>query len=109
MAKAVVVGERHLILGFKGVGFEVVPVADGEQLAGALTRLGRTADVGLVLVTESLAAEAPQAVEEFRLKSQAILTIIPTHEGSTHVSFAEMRKAVERSMGVDLLGKEETS
>jgi hypothetical protein len=35
-----------------------------------------------------------------------VLTIFPTHEGSKHVSFQEMRKSVERSLGIDLLGKD---
>ena len=106
MSKAVVVGERSLILGFKGVGFEVAAAEDGEALARELAALARKPDVALVLVTESLAAEAPGALAHFREVSRAILTTIPTHKGTQHSSFNEMRKTVERSIGVDMLGKE---
>jgi len=95
-----------LILGFKGVGFEVVPAEDGESLARELAALARTPDVGVVLVTESVAAEAPEALAHFREMSSAILTTIPTHKGTQHRSFNEMRKAIEYSIGVDMLGKE---
>jgi len=106
MSRAVAVGEKHLILGFKGVGFDVVPIDDGGKLMHELNTLSRDPEIGFVLVTESMAKDAPKAIEEFRGKSSAILTVIPTHEGSKHVSFQEMRKSVERSLGIDLLGKD---
>ena len=106
MSKAVAVGEKHLILGFKGVGFEIVPIDDSTKLMHELNLLSRDSEIGLVLVTESMAKDASKAIEEFRGRSSAILTIIPTHEGSKQVSFQEMRKSVERSMGVDILGKD---
>jgi vacuolar-type H+-ATPase subunit F/Vma7 len=105
MAKAVAVGEKHLILGFKAVGFELRSVTDSSRLPQELAALACDTEIGLVVVTESMASEAPRALDEFREKSGAILTIIPTHEGSRHVSFEEMRRAVERSLGVDILGK----
>jgi len=71
-----------------------------------LNTLSRDPEIGLVLVTESMARDAPKAIDEFRERSSAVLTIIPTHEGSKHVSFQEMRKSVERCLGIDLLGKE---
>lgn len=106
MGRAVAVGERDLILGFQGVGFEIAPVKNGEQLMTELMKLARDTNVGLVLVTESIAAESPTAIEEFRQRCATMLTLIPTHEGSRHASFEEMRKTVERSLGVDILGKE---
>jgi V/A-type H+-transporting ATPase subunit F len=106
MSKAVAVGEKHLILGFKGVGFEIVPIDDSAKLMHELNILSRDPEIGLVIVTESIAEEASKAIEEFRVRSSAILTIIPAHEGSKHLSFREMRKSVERSLGVDILGKD---
>lgn len=106
MSKAVAIGERGLILGFKGVGVEVVPVEGAEAFKRALLHAARDPEIALVLVTESVAALDPEALKEFRALSQAILTTIPTHRGSTNFSFQEMRSAVERSIGVDMLGKD---
>jgi vacuolar-type H+-ATPase subunit F/Vma7 len=105
MTKAVAVGEKRFILGFKGAGFEVADCNDEHELRAALGALARDTDVALVLVTESLAIEAPDALVTFRDRSPAILTVIPTHEGSKHTSFQAMKKAVELSIGVDILGK----
>jgi V/A-type H+-transporting ATPase subunit F len=106
MSKAVAIGEKHLILGFKGVGFEIIPMDGSERLVHELNVLSRDPEIGLVLVTESMAKDVPEALEEFRARSSAILTVIPTHEGSQRISFQKMRKSVERSMGVDILGKD---
>jgi len=106
MSRAVVVGEKSLILGFRGVGFEIVDVNDGRKLLTELNRLARDGEVKLVLVTESVAAEAPEALTQFRETSRAILTTIPTHKGSRRLGFNEMRKSVEYSIGVDMLGTE---
>lgn len=108
MAKACIVGEKHLILGFKGIGFEVIPVADPKELAEELFMLTRRHDVGLILVTESIVAEAPPGViEEFRSRSTIILTVVPMHEDSPRTGYKEMRKAIERSVGIDLFKKED--
>lgn len=105
MSKAVAVGEKHLILGFKGVGFEIIPIDESAKLMHELNLLSRDPEIGLVLITESLAKDAQKAVEEFRARSSAVLSVIPTHEGSQHISFEEIRGSVERSLGVDILGK----
>jgi len=106
MSKAVIVGERSLILGFKGVGFETVGVDKSEKLGEELMKLARQEDISLVLVTESMAAEAPQALKDFREQCTTILTTIPTQQGSEHIGFKEMKASIEYSIGVDMLGKE---
>ncbi|OPY75247.1 MAG: V-type sodium ATPase subunit G [Syntrophorhabdus sp. PtaU1.Bin058] len=106
MSKAVAIGEKHQILGFKGVGFEVVPLEESGKLMQELVALSRDPEVGFVLVTESMASENPEAIREFRQRCSTILSIIPTHEGSMHVSFQEIRKSVECSLCIDILGKD---
>lgn len=106
MSKAVAIGEKHQILGFKGVGFEVVPLEESGKLMQELVALSRDPEVGFVLVTESMASENPEAIREFRQRCSTILSIIPTHEGSKHVSFQEIRKSVECSLCIDILGKD---
>jgi len=71
-----------------------------------LNTLSRNPEIGLVLVTESMAKDALKDIEEFRVRSSAILTIIPAHEESKHLSFQMIRKSVERSLGVDIMGKD---
>jgi len=103
MSKAVIVGEKSLVLGFAGAGVEIVPVNDDEAFHHALGRLSRQNDVALVLTTESLAVRNAEVIAEFRENARAILTVIPTHHGSNHASYQTMRETIEKSIGVDLL------
>lgn len=106
MSKAYIIGDKSAILGFKGVGFEIVHANDADSLAQALGQLIRANDASIVLVSENIASENPEAIANFRDTSSAILTTIPTHKGSSHLGFSEMRRLVEYSIGVDMLGKE---
>jgi vacuolar-type H+-ATPase subunit F/Vma7 len=106
MSKAYVVGEKSQMLGFKGVGFEVVHADDADSLTRALGQLIRSNDASIVLISETVAEENPEALANFRENSSAIVTTIPTHKGSAHQGFAAMRRMVEYSIGVDMLGKE---
>lgn len=103
MSKAAVIGERSLVLGFKGAGFEIVHADDARNAARALAALARRPEIGVVLITEALAAEMKEEMKQFREVSAAILTSIPTHLGSRHLSLTEMRKTIEHAVGVDIL------
>ena len=50
MSKGVVVGEKSHILGFQGVGFEIVEVSDGAKLASELGLLARDPDIVIVFL-----------------------------------------------------------
>jgi vacuolar-type H+-ATPase subunit F/Vma7 len=106
MSKAYIIGDRSAVLGFKGVGFEIVHAFDGTSLTQALGQVLRANDAAIVLVSEDIAKMNPEAMANFRENSQAIMTTIPTHHGSNHDGFDEIRRLVEYSIGVDMLGKE---
>ena len=106
MSRAVVLGEKRSITAFKGAGFEPLPVEDGENLHRVLLELSRDRKLGIVLVTENLAEQSPGAIAEFRRRSSAVLSVIPTHEGGRGTSFQDMRRLVESSLGIDILGKD---
>lgn len=106
MSKAIAVGEKHLILGFKAMGFEIIALEDNAKLMQTLIAISSDLEVGLVVVTESMAEGNQEAINEFQNRSSAVITLIPTHEGSRHTSFFMMSRAVERSIGIDILGKD---
>ena len=105
ISKAYVVGDKSQMLGFKGAGFEVIHADDADSLARALGQLIRGNEASLVLVSEGVAAQIG-AMDNFRENTTAIMSTIPTHEGGARLGFDAMRRMVERSVGVDLLGKE---
>ncbi|MBI2434192.1 MAG: hypothetical protein HYV26_15155 [Candidatus Hydrogenedentes bacterium] len=102
MPKAVALGEQHLVMGYTAAGVEVMPVRDEHEFARQLAGLARNPEVAVVFATENMAADAPEAVSNFRGSSKAALLIVPSYEGATRAGFQSMRKLVERSLGVDI-------
>jgi V/A-type H+/Na+-transporting ATPase subunit F len=106
MGKAYVIGGEELILGFRSVGVETIAAADAQACAGELERLARDPEAALVLVTEDMVEEIRDAIDHFRESSRGVLLVIPTHEGSQGAGYAEIRRLVEQSLGLDMLGPE---
>lgn len=107
MYKAYIIGEKSLIQGFKSVGFEVCHAITPEELKRNLQYIQQEGNAGIILITEELAKECNDIIKDFRLISSAVITTVPTHKGSIHLGFNELRKQTEYSIGVDMLGKED--
>lgn len=107
MYKAYVIGEKSLIQGFKSAGFEICHALTTEDLRRELQRIHQEGKAGIILITEDLAKEGKDVIKDFRLINSAVVTVIPTHKGSEHLSFKELKRQIEYSIGVDMLGKEE--
>ena len=64
MYRIVAVGEKDLILAFRGAGADLETVTSEVELEEVLTKLSKDSSVALVLVTESIAAEGMEVIEE---------------------------------------------
>lgn len=109
MASVYVLGQKQQVMGFIGVGVQGVEVTDPETALSELKRLTSDPEVALVLVYESLVEAAPEPFEEIREKSAITVLVIPDHLGSHGLMFKLIRESIEKSIGVDLLGKETDS
>ncbi|MCX8064839.1 MAG: hypothetical protein N3G21_06660 [Candidatus Hydrogenedentes bacterium] len=107
MYKGYVIGEKSLIQGFKSAGFEVCHALTPDDLKRELQKIHQEGKAGIILITEDLAKESKEIIRDFRLISNVVITVIPTHKGSEHLSFKELKRQIEYSIGVDMLGKEE--
>ncbi|HOK09704.1 MAG TPA: V-type ATP synthase subunit F [Candidatus Hydrogenedens sp.] len=109
MYKAYVIGEKSLIQGFKSAGFEVFHALTPNDLQRAFQQIQQDGGAEIILITEELAQESKELIQDYRLISNAVITTIPTHKGSIHLGFKELKRQIEYSIGVDMLGKEEQS
>jgi len=105
MSKLVVAGDMRLTLPFTAIGFEPVSAADADELASALDRLAVDKSVALVVCGESQAENCPEAVARFRREAHAVLLVVPDGTQPKRLGYEELRRAVERAAGVDLLRK----
>jgi len=104
--KLVAIGPRDEMLYLRGAGMQFVPLEAGEDLEEPLRRGARDAAVGLTLVSETAAEGKLDMIDELRRATGAVILVVPSHRGSTGSTTAHMRRVLELSVGVDLLGED---
>ena len=102
MYKIAVMGDRDSVLGFKALGLEVCPVADGEEGGRALHRMAKE-DYAIIYVTEQLAVQIPNEIEKYKDALTPAIILIPGKEGSLGIGMNSVTTAVERAVGADIL------
>ncbi len=102
MYKIGVIGDRESILGFKAVGFEVFQCAGGDEGKKILKKMAKE-DFAIIYVTEKLYVEMKKEIDEYTdLRVPAIIPV-PNREGTLGVGLSNVKQAVERAVGADIL------
>jgi len=104
-SKIVAIGPPEEVMAFQGIGVEAVPAESGADLAAALPGLALDPRVCLILVSESVAEGAQGLMAELRRRSRAIILLIPSHRGARGLALQWMRRSMEQSIGVDMIGE----
>ncbi len=107
MYKIGVIGKRDAVLGFMALGFAVREAENPETAADELHAMVRSGEFGAIFLTEDLAMQMEEDLARYRdLPLPAILSI-PGAEGSTGYGMNNLRHAVERAVGADILFRED--
>ena len=106
MYKSAVIGDRESVLGFMALGFSVNEVQNAQEAAQALHSLAERGDVAVIFITEELAALIGEDIAKYKDVSLPAVTVIPSSRGSKGYGVANMRDAVIRAVGADVLFNE---
>ena len=80
--KVFVIGDETTILGYKLAGIPGVIVNNQEEAADALKAATQDPDMGIILITQRLAAEIQPLVDEAKLKlATPVVLEIPDRDG----------------------------
>ena len=107
MSKVAAVGEKDVLLCFKAVGVEIFPVVKSDECLSKIKELAPDPTYGIILVTESLAKNITEEISHLIQKYTNTILIIPNHSGSLNTSLLEIKKLIERAVGIDLISKED--
>ena len=105
MSKVAAIGEEDVVLCFKGVGVEIFPVIKSEEALITLKELIVDSTFGIILITESIAKNIADEINQLYQKASNIILIIPNHKGSLNTSLMDIKKIIERAVGIDLISK----
>ena len=102
MYKIAVMGDMDSVLGFKALGLEVCPVNTPEEGHEALLRMAKE-NYAIIYMTEQLAAKLSSDIARYKDALTPAIILIPGKEGSLGIGMANVKTAVERAVGADIL------
>lgn len=102
MYKIGVIGDKQSVLGFKAVGLNVFDCSVKEE---AKTILKTIADEGyaIIYITENFYNEMKDTIYEYNEMRLPAIIPIPGMKGSTGIGLENIKKAVEKAVGADIL------
>ena len=102
MYKIAVMGDMDSVLGFKALGLDVYPVSDPEEGRSTLHVLARQS-YAIIYMTEQLAAQLQPEIARYQDALTPAIILIPGKEGPLGIGMANVKTAVERAVGADIL------
>ncbi len=105
--KIAMIGDESTVSGFRAAGVAGVPMYSSAEALETLRTMAAAGEYAIIFITEGLAA--PILADISRIPTEAVpaIIVVPDQGGAKGIGFAKIRSAVEKALGLDLLGKEE--
>ncbi len=103
MSKIAMIGDRDSVLGFLALGFSVHEAEDPATAESLLHTLVRTEEYAVIFITEHLAMQMEESISQYKDRPLPAIVSIPGKEGSVGFGLNNIRHAVERAVGADIL------
>ena len=100
--KIAALGDRDSVLGFRALGLDVYPVESVEEAKTRLHRLARE-NYAIIYLTEGFAKDLTQEIARYQDAVTPAVILIPGKEGSLGIGMDNVKTAVERAVGADIL------
>lgn len=97
-----VLGDKDSVLGFRALGLSTYAVESTEEARATLHRLAKE-EFAVIYVTETLAADLEHDISRYKDDLTPAIILIPGKEGSLGIGARNIKKAVERAVGADIL------
>ena len=102
MYKIAVLGDKDSVLGFRALGLDVFAADTPEKARPILHRLAKEG-YAIIYLTEQLASGLGAEMARYKDELTPAIILIPGKEGSLGIGMADIKTAVERAVGADIL------
>lgn len=101
--KIAVIGDRDTVTGFRmvGVSESAVPKSP-EETRQALLGFFRDPQMGLIIITEPLAAEVEDTILELSESPVPVILLIPDRQGATGAYETVLKELIRRAVGIEV-------
>nr|WP_312576504.1 V-type ATP synthase subunit F [Sedimentibacter sp.] len=102
MYKIGVIGDKQSVQGFKAVGLDVFDCSNAEEAKDTLHRIAKD-DYAIIYVTETICRGIVDEINEYNEVRIPAIIPIPGLDGSLGIGVQNIKKAVEKAVGADIL------
>lgn len=106
MYKICIVGDRDSVIGFMALGFSVHEAEDSDATRKVLRELASDEENAIIFIVENYASEIEDEISKYKDKPLPAIIPIPGKDGGTGYGMSNIKSAVERAVGTDILFKE---
>lgn len=106
MYKIGIIGERDSVIGFMALGFSVHEAPDPQKAEEILHSLVKSGEYAVIYIVENYAVLLEEAIAKYKDLPLPAITVIPGVKGTTGYGLANIKTAVERAVGADILFKD---
>ena len=106
MYKIGIIGRRDAVQGFMALGFAVREADSTADAARELHAMAKSQEYGVIFINENFATELEEEMAKYRDLPIPAIVSIPGQEGSMGYGINNLRRAVERAVGADILFKD---
>ena len=100
--KIAVLGDKDSVLGFKALGLDVFPADTVEEARRTLHTLAKD-NYAVIYLTEQYAARMAIDIRIDKDELTPAVILIPGKDGTLGIGMANVKSAVERAVGADIL------
>ena len=105
MYKIGIIGERDSVLGFMALGFSVHEAEDVTKAQKLLHTLVKSGEYAVIFIVENYASMMEEDIAKYKDLPLPAITVIPGVMGGSGYGMANIKTAVERAVGADILFK----
>ncbi len=102
MYKIGIIGDKQSVLGFKAVGLNVFGCTTKDDAKAKLQQIANE-DYAIIYITENFYDEIRDTIYEYNEKRLPAIIPIPGMSGTRNIGIENIKKAVERAVGADIL------
>ena len=101
--KIAVIGDRDTVTGFRLVGVSECAIPKSpEETRSSLFQYFRDPGMGLIMITEPLAAEVEDTILELSQSPVPVILLIPDRDGTTGAYEVILKDLIRRAVGIEI-------
>jgi V/A-type H+-transporting ATPase subunit F len=100
------IGDGSTVSGFAAGGVVGFPAYQSAEALALLQELAHSGEYAIIFVTEGLAESILPDIARIPTGAVPAIIVVPDQGGARGIGFRKIQTAVEKALGIDLLGKQ---